>query len=355
MTKKQWKKAVLAGVSLLSTGFLLGQVSSSALLDWGNKAALLAVSMQSPEGAAQVLSSKINAALTPATTTVGYVALPTTTSTTLTTVPTTAVSKPATAKGTVLTQLITGTQTVKGIAVKNRSGKVLDIAKESKISPKFSVDFKSKKPQVLILHTHTTEGYMTADTGFYTESDLSRTKDHSRNVCAAGAAIAAQLKKAGIGVIHDTTVHDNPQYTGAYTRSEATAKKILKENPSIKVVLDIHRDAIIPNDTTRVKPTATVNGKKAAQMMIIAGVVSTKSIPHPDWQENFHFALQLQKSLATAYPGLMRPLSLVGSRYNQHLAPGYLLIEMGSDVNTVTEAVYSGELLGKTLAEVLKK
>lgn len=342
------------GTALVLTGFLLGQVSVSSLLGWGNKAALLAVSMQSPEGAAQALSSKINAVLTP-TTTAGYVTLPTTVQTTLATLPTTTASKPSAAKGTVLTQLITGTQTVEGIAVKNRSGKVLDIAKESKISPKFSVDFNSKNPQVLILHTHTTEGYMTEDRGFYTENDLVRTKDHSKNVCAVGAAIATQLKKAGVGVIHDTTVHDNPKYTGAYTRSEATAKQILKQHPSIKVILDIHRDAIIPNDTTRVKPTATVNGKKAAQMMIIAGVVSTNSIPHPNWQENFHFALQLQKSLATSYPGLMRPLSLVGSRYNQHLAPGYLLIEMGSDVNTVNEAVYSGELLGKTLVEVLKK
>jgi stage II sporulation protein P len=132
-------------------------------------------------------------------------------------------------------------------------------------------------------------------------------------------------------------------------------KRYLKQYPSIQVVLDVHRDAIVPNDTTRVKPTATVNGKKAAQMMLIAGVSSTKNIPHPNWQENFHFALQLQTSITAKYPDLMRPLYLVGSRYNQHLAPGYLLVEIGSDMNTVEEAVYSGELLGKVVAEVLKK
>ena len=126
----------------------------------------------------------------------------------------------------------------------------------------------------------------------------------------------------------------------------------MEKYPTVKVVLDVHRDAMIANDT-HTKPTVTVNGQKAAQMMIIAGVVSTEALPHPNWEQNFRFAVRLQQSLATTYPDLMRPLSLVASRYNQHLANGYLLVEIGTDVNTVSEAVYSGEMLGKTLANLL--
>ena len=103
-----------------------------------------------------------------------------------------------------------------------------------------------------------------------------------------------------------------------------------------------------------VKPTVTIDGKKAAQMMIIAGVVGTEALPNPHWEQNLAFAAQWQKLLTERYDGLMRPLSTVGSRYNQHLHAGYLLVEVGSEGNTVDEAVYSAQLLGTTLAELLK-
>ena len=120
------------------------------------------------------------------------------------------------------------------------------------------------------------------------------------------------------------------------------------------MVLDLHRDALMEGQTGLVKPTVTVGGKKAAQMMIIAGVLSTDALPNPHWQQNLALAAQWQKALSSQYDGLMRPLSTVGSRYNQHLHAGYLLVEVGSEGNTVAEAEYSGELLGKTLADLLK-
>ena len=90
-------------------------------------------------------------------------------------------------------------------------------------------------------------------------------------------------------------------------------------------------------------------------MMIITSCCDSKAAPHPNWRENLRFALRLQAALHTQYNGIMRPLYLVDSRYNQHLTHGSLLIEVGSDANTVSEAVYSGEILGKTLAQVLGK
>ncbi len=248
--------------------------------------------------------------------------------------------------------LDTGDTLSQPVAVRNRSSTAVDIAKA--LATSFKTPFTdTDEPQVLIIHTHTTEGYMLYDAGYYNAGDRDRTQDHSRNVCAAGEAVAATLRRAGIAVLHDTTVHDSPQYTGAYTRSAETVQGYLDKYPSIKVVLDLHRDAVMTGDTGLVKPTATVDGKKAAQMMFIVGVADTDALPHPHWEQNLALAAQWQKALTAIEPDLMRPLNTVTSRYNQHLCPGYLLVEVGSEGNTVEEAVYSGQLLGKTLAELL--
>lgn len=254
--------------------------------------------------------------------------------------------------GDILTRkLTTGDRLKSGIATVNRSGISVDIASflEKDLPFRFG---NTKDPQVLILHTHTTEGYMTYDAGYYNAGDRDRTKDNTKNVCAVGEAIRLTLEAAGITAIHDTTIHDSPQYTGAYTRSAATAQEILERYPSIRVVLDIHRDAVLEAGAV-VKPTATVDGKKAAQMMLITGVVTTDDLPHPNWQKNLTLATQLQAALDEVSPDLMRPLNTVASRYNQHLSPGWLLVEVGAEGNTVEEAVYSGQILAKTLAQLL--
>lgn len=238
-----------------------------------------------------------------------------------------------------------------GIATLNRSGTAVDVAAALKrqLTLKWA---DTDAPQVLILHTHTTEPYMTYDAGYYNAVDRTRTKDHTKTVCAVGEAIKMSLAAAGIAAIHDTTVHDSPVYSGAYTRSAVTAQKYLKQYPTIKVVLDIHRDAVMENGAM-VKPTATVDGKKAAQMMLITGVVDTTALPHPQWRDNLTFAARLQQALDGVSPDLMRPLQTVASRYNQHLSPGWVLVEVGSEGNTVAEAVYSGQILGRTVAKLL--
>lgn len=371
MKRKRWGKWLAGMLTVVLLAAVIGQGSREGFLEFGRKAALISVGLQKPDGSAIVLSERMDEAAakaapqTTASVTAGTTVSTTAPTTAATTVPSAAVNatlpsvphtspSKAAGAGTVLEQLISpGSEFVQGVAVRNRSGKAFDLAKE--LQQKLAVSFQKniEQPQVLIVHTHTTEGYLTYDTGFYNPTDVERTKDESRNICAAGEAIAQALRQEGIAVVHDTTIHDFPQYTGAYARSEKTVKAALAKYPTVQVVLDIHRDAILPSNTSRNKPTAMVDGKKAAQMMIIAGVVSTNELPHPNWQQNFHFALQLQKALANRYPNLMRPLYLVASRYNQHLAPGYLLVEVGTDVNTVEEAVYSGSLLGKTLAETL--
>ena len=249
-------------------------------------------------------------------------------------------------------QFSAGSNCVQGVATKNASSKTVDVAAELAQKPDLGLT-ATDEPQVLIMHTHTTEAYMTYFAGYYNPDDPSRSTDNSRNVVAVGEAIAETLRAAGIGVIHDATVHDSPKYTGAYERSAATVKSILEQYPSIKVVLDVHRDAIMRGDTTKIKPTVEIDGKKAAQIMIISSVTDTPSVPHPDWEQNLQFAVRLQSAVYNKYQNLARPLYLVDSRYNQHLTHGSLLVEFGSDSNTLEEAVYSGQLLGKTLAQVL--
>lgn len=338
---------------------------SALPFDWarmGRTATLLAAGLQQPHNAAQVLGER----LTPSEAVQsGAVQAPPNAATAPEdhtsllppveeeSVPAVVAPKEDGSGGKVITQkLDAGDTRSHGIATRNSSGKAVDIAAalSAKLTPKFT---DTDAPQVLIIHTHTTEGYMTYDTGYYNAADRERTTDHARNVCAVGDAVVKALAERGIAAIHDTTVHDSP-YSGAYTRSAKTVQNYLKKHPSIQVVLDLHRDALMSGSSGLVKPTVTVDGKKAAQMMIIAGVLSTDALPNPHWQQNLALAAQWQKALTARYDGLMRPLSTVGSRYNQHLHAGYLLVEVGSEGNTVAEAVYSGELLGKTLAELLK-
>lgn len=365
--KRAWKAAAAVLVLTACIALVAGGIPRAALLDWARDAAMLSAGMRRPEGGAVALSERLDNKHYNNGATAGTSAASTGKGTTQSTQgdrgeqnppPTADAATPVTippkkGDGGLVKEMLmaVGSDFVQGVAVKNKSGKAIDVAKQIAVKPDITIK-NIKEPQVLIVHTHTTESYMPYYAGYYNAGDAARTTDESKNVCAVGETIAAQLRGAGIGVIHDTTVHDHP-YSGAYTRSLATVEKVMKSNPSIQVVLDIHRDGIMLDSTTKVKPTVTIGGKKAAQIMIIAGVVSTSSNPHPDWQENLRFALRLQSALHTKYEGLVRPLSITASRYNQHVSHGALLIEMGSEGNTLEEAVYSGQLLGKTLAEVL--
>lgn len=213
---------------------------------------------------------------------------------------------------------------------------------------------KTAEPQVLIYHTHATESYETAAREYYDKTFNSRTRDDSKNMNMVGEQIAAQLRAAGIGVIHDTTQHDYPSYTGAYDLSMKTIQKHLKEHPSIQVVLDVHRDAIQRQDGTRIAPTAQINGKNAAQVMIIAGAEKQGDITH-DFYKNLRFAAYLQTELETTYPGLTRPVAFDYRKYNQSASPGALLLEIGGHGNSLEEARYTGELVGKVLVQALQK
>ena len=217
----------------------------------------------------------------------------------------------------------------------------------------FAVELNSDEPQVLILHTHATETYQTWPDLLYDRSAAARTRNTALNMCAVGARMAEVLNAAGIHTLHDETLHDSPSYTESYDRSRATAQEYLRQYPSIKVVLDVHRDAIEDADGTLVKPVCTIDGASTAQVMIIAGCDNGSTISLPNWRLNLRFAAAWEEAMESRFPGLTRPV-LCGYRfYNQDLTTGSLLIEIGGHGNTLEEALRAGEFAALALAELL--
>ncbi len=240
------------------------------------------------------------------------------------------------------------------VRVKNVNKTGIDI--EKILGERIDLSVTKDKPSVLIFHTHTTETYQILDRGFYETDFRTRSQSDAVNMVRVGKAICAEIEKAGYGVIHDTVIHDH-SYNGAYAHSRETIEKILKDNPSIQVVLDIHRDAIQLSDGTKIKPTAKIKGKKAAQIMIISGCQEEGNpiTNLPDWRYNLTFAVHLQNKLEELYEGITRPLYFCPRSYNMNVSHCSLLVEVGSDANTLEEAVYTGKCIGTALSEILKE
>ena len=244
------------------------------------------------------------------------------------------------------------TDSVNGVLIKDTTEEDVDFS--HLLEKPLDLEIKADAPAVLLFHTHTTEGYEILDRDWYACDTSSRTEDASRNIVRVGDAVASELEAAGITVIHDKTIHDR-QYNGSYDRSRATVQKHLKENPQIKVVIDIHRDAMQENDGTKIKAVREINGKKAAQIMIISGAEGCKITDFPNWRENLSFALKLHKVNEELTSGIMRPLMFCYRKYNMDETPYSLLVEFGSEANTLDEAVYSGHLFGRALAQLLNE
>lgn len=238
--------------------------------------------------------------------------------------------------------------------IKNSTGlPASKIAETVSKSPSFKIKADGN-PEVLIMHTHATEAYQPKYSKWYSKNYNARSTDVAKNMIRVGDEIAKQLKDAGIGVIHNKTLHDYPSYNGSYERSAKTVKQILKDNPTIKVVLDVHRDAIQTDANTIVAPVATINGKSAAQVMIISGADNGK-MNMPNYLENLKFSALLQQNIESDYKGLTRPILFDYRKYNQDLTTGSILLEMGGHGNTLEEAIYTGELVGKSLVKTLNK
>lgn len=210
------------------------------------------------------------------------------------------------------------------------------------------------EPTILVYHSHTTEGYTLLDAGYYTESLDLRSKDNAKNMVRVGDELVKYLELQGFNVIHDTDMHDE-NYSGAYESSRKNIEKYLEEYPSIEITIDVHRDDITYDNNTKVKPTATINGKKAARMMIIAGAEYGRVENYPNWEYNLRFDLAVQNKVEEMYSGLMRPILFAERKYNMFETKNSFLLEVGTDGNTLDEACYSARLFATALGELLKE
>lgn len=205
---------------------------------------------------------------------------------------------------------------------------------------------KKDKPQILIFHTHTSEGYADSREGVADDT-----------VVGAGVILARELRETyGYNVIHETTVFDRKadgtdDRNNAYNNALPVITSILEKYPSIEVVIDLHRDS---GDAR----TSVINGVSTAKVMLFNGLCRTKDGPisyysNPNLQGNLAFSLHLQITGNELYPGLMHRIYLKSYRYNMHLMEKYLLVELGTHKNTVAEAKNAMVPFAKTIATVL--
>ena len=214
-----------------------------------------------------------------------------------------------------------------GLSIKNTSGYDIDI--DSVLSAGCPIRLETGKPQILIIHTHSSEAYSPAGLDKYDDLGTNRTLDQNLNVIRIGKELAKIFEDCGLNVIHDTQVFDYQSYTGSYNRSCEAVEKYLADYPSIKIVIDLHRDALC-SDTVTYKTTATEQGVCASQIMLFVGS-DASGLEHPNWRQNLSLAIYLQNTVCQSYPSLMRPITLTKYRYNQHLSPGSMIIEVGSN------------------------
>ena len=246
--------------------------------------------------------------------------------------------------------LLTGEELSEGGTVyfRNETGYALDAA--AMLQAECPVSLGDSGVQVLIVHTHGTEAYTPTKAEPYTATDSYRTTDARHNMLRVGQLIADILNRRGIETVHSEALHDYPSYNGAYNRALKDIQSHLDRYPTIRLVLDVHRDAV--GAGTAYRTAAEVDGVPTAQLMFVTGT-DEGGLRHDGWRQNLRFHVQLHDALNTACPGVMRPLSVRRGRFNQHVRTGSMLVEVGANGNTLEEALAAARLFAEGLAEFL--
>ena len=209
------------------------------------------------------------------------------------------------------------------------------------------------QPLVLILHTHGSEAYADEGADSYPADSGMRSQDIRENVVAVGEEMTGVLTAAGIPTLHLTEMFDAESYYQSYSRSLEAVKECLRDYPGIAYIFDVHRDASA--DTARgiaYKPVTEIGGEKCAQLMFVVGT-DFLGAAHPAWKTNLTLALRLDSLLDEVSPSLTRPINLRGASFNQQISPGFLLLEVGSCANTLSEAKRSGRYFAEALARYI--
>jgi len=196
---------------------------------------------------------------------------------------------------------------------------------------------------VYLYCTHSAESYIP-------DSGKARLDGKRGLINAVAASMEGDLQAKGLKTQFINTIHDYPDYNTSYTNSRLSVKKIIQSNEDIVGLFDIHRDSI---PGTKEAATVEIEGKKSACILIVVGSDARK--PHPNWQKNYNFAQRLYKQGEKMYPGLIKGVRTKAGTYNQEFHPRALLLEFGSDYNTLEEATYAAYLFAEVFIQVLKE
>ncbi len=213
----------------------------------------------------------------------------------------------------------------------------------------------SQEPKVLIYHTHSSEMYLGPAAASQTRGSShfvfrSASDDKITGVMEVGHHLAKALQSHGIGVVHDTRIHDWPSLARSYLNSERTVRELLIRYQNIQFVFDVHRDAGVPD------PVVTIGGKRVAKVLLVLGTAQDIPQEHPNFRSNMAFAHEIQRVTEQMYPGLMRPIQVRrDARYNQHLHRSSVILEIGSVDNTLEQALLAAELLANVVAKIAKQ
>lgn len=206
---------------------------------------------------------------------------------------------------------------------------------------------------VLILHTHATEGYSEEGALYYDPATaLARAEGEGDGVIAVGQVIADILNARGIVTLHSTVVHDKDSYKDSYSRSAQTVQSYLAQYPSIRLVIDVHRDSIMTSSDQLARPVTVVDGEAVAQVMCVVGS-DASGASHSGWRRNLALAARLRNALNAEYGNLCRPVYVKKSAYNQQYAPASLLLEIGASGNSQAEAERAAALIAEQIAKLL--
>lgn len=213
-------------------------------------------------------------------------------------------------------------------------------------------------PSVLIYHTHTFESYSKTSTQSYKEVAKWRTTNLDYNVVRVGEELQKQLaSRYGIIVLQDRTDHETPKLGTSYVRSLATAQSYIKKHDSLDIIIDLHRDAYSPRSWSPAK--ITIGGQDVARVMLVIGNGEGQTgngfSNKPDWEKNIQVAKSITDELNAIHPELARPVLVKTGRYNQHLAPGCILIEVGHNENSLDEALAAMPYLAEAIYKTINK